>query len=109
MRTLVNACKRLNMSTLERLRGQKLQPLSVQHVLSALQRLQGRISHESIIESLSQVEKHIERIGWVESTQRDAFTPVQAMSSLAAMAKLQHRDLVAASILTSVLCGRWSR
>lgn len=36
------------------------------------------------------------------------FTPIQAMSSIAALAKLQQRDLAAASVFTSVLCGMGS-
>eukprot|EP00438_Fugacium_kawagutii_P023783 Skav213344 [mRNA] locus=scaffold3340:533958:536657:+ [translate_table: standard] len=46
---------------------------------------------------------------------RAFFSPVQAMSSLSALANLRHRDLGAASVFTSILCGmpevhwRWAR
>eukprot|EP00913_Durusdinium_trenchii_P001239 g1142.t1 len=44
----------------------------------------------------------------VEQSLSPSFSPVQAMSSLAALAKLQQRNLVAASVFTSVLCGMGS-
>lgn len=34
-----------------------------------------------------------------------SFSPVQAMSSLSALANLQQRDLASASVFASVLCG----
>ncbi|CAK9008674.1 Hypothetical protein SCF082_LOCUS9973 [Durusdinium trenchii] len=92
--------------------SRELQPISVQHILSALCRLQGRVANEKLKPSLDSLFAQIAKIALarrsVEQSLSPSFSPVQAMSSLAALAKLQQRNLVAASVFTSVLCGMGS-
>jgi len=87
-------------------RTSRLQPISVQHILTALCRLQGRVAGEKLQGPLDML---CGRIGQIALSSNTApFTPIQAMSSIAALAKLQQRDLAAASVFTSVLCGMGS-
>ncbi|CAJ1371048.1 unnamed protein product, partial [Effrenium voratum] len=95
----------LVMALLKTAIANKLPAMSVQHILTALCRLQGRVSGERLEVQVRKLCAHISSC---------SFTPVQAMSSLAAMAKLQHRDLAVASVLASILSGgqsywRWAK
>ena len=95
----------LVMALLKTAIANKLPAMSVQHILTALCRLQGRVSGERLEVQVRKLCAHISNC---------SFTPVQAMSSLAAMAKLQHRDLAVASVLASILSGgqsywRWAK
>jgi len=75
--------------------------VSVQHMFIALCRQQGRLDRSTVQESLARLCGHL-----AASSKSAQVSPVQAVGSLAALAKLQHRDLAAAAVLTSVLVGR---
>jgi len=82
-------------------RMNRLTTTSVQHIFIALCRQQGRLPRGTVERPLTRLCEHLSA-----SSISSQVTPVQAVSSLAALAKLQHRDLPAASVLTSVLVGR---
>lgn len=82
-------------------RASRLQPMSIQHMLTSLFRLQRSLRW-------SVIEKPLERICAQLAVPGVApqVTPVQAVASLTALSRLQHRDCTAAAVLTSVLAGR---
>ncbi|CAE8614623.1 unnamed protein product [Polarella glacialis] len=82
-------------------RMNRLPSTSVQHILMALCRQQGRMDREALELTLQKLCQHI-----TSPAVAMQLSPVQALSSLAALAKLQYRDLPAISVLTSVLVGR---
>jgi len=79
----------------------KLSTASVQHIFTALCRQQGRLEWKVLSKPLNKLCKHLT----LPEVARQ-LTPVQAVGSLAALAKLQYRDLEALSVLLSVLVGR---
>jgi len=79
----------------------RMPPMSVQHIFVALCRRHGRIPRSELGWPVSRLCGHL----CIASTSAQV-TPVQAVSSLAALARLQYRDLPAVSVLTSVLVGR---
>ncbi|CAE7277643.1 unnamed protein product [Symbiodinium necroappetens] len=104
-------------------RARRLQPVSVQHLLTALCRLRTSGSSDSsdseLLFSLEKLCQHIAACGVVASSGPGGgpgpfgtFSPVQAVSSLAALAKLQQRDLAALSVLlgalTGTICWTWA-
>ena len=100
-------------------RARRLQPVSVQHLLTALCRLRTSGSSDSsdseLLFSLEKLCQHIAACGVVASSGPGpfgTFSPVQAVSSLAALAKLQQRDLAALSVLlgalTGTICWTWA-
>jgi len=78
-----------------------LSSTSVQHVLTGLCRQQGRMRSEALAEPLKTISVHL-----ATPTLAMQLTPVQAIGSLSALAKLRFRDLPALSVLLSVLVGR---
>ena len=76
-------------------RARRLQPISVQHILTALCRLR---QTSELFPPLQRLCQHV--ASNATHSGAPAFTPVQALSSLSAMAKLQERDLSVLSVLT---------
>ena len=93
-------------------RARRLQPVSVQHLLTALCRLR-QTSDSEVLLPLEKLCQHIATSGIAGSGPGHCtFSPVQAVSSLAALAKLQQRDLAAVSVLlgafTGAICWTWA-
>ena len=97
-------------------RARRLQPVSVQHLLTALCRLRcpsdtsesenpPNSSNSSESESLQRLCQHIAASGSGQGAHEVRFSPVQALSSLSALARLQHRHLPAVSVLLGALTG----
>lgn len=77
----------------------RLGSASVQHILAALCRQHGRIPEH--VEPMEAICKHLTTPSLISQ-----LTPIQAVTTLSALAKLKHRDLVVAAVLLSALAGR---
>merc|ERR1740129_798102 len=82
-------------------RAHRLSSTSLQHVITALCRQQGRMDIETLVPPLEMACQHL-----TTPSVSSQVTPVQAVVSLSSLAKLQYRDLAATSVLLSVLVGR---
>lgn len=81
-------------------RVSRLTPMSIQHMLTALCRRQGRMDRQDVEAIVTKICIRLTEPGLAAN-----LTPIQAVASLTALAKLQHQDLSAAAVLTSVLAG----
>jgi len=79
----------------------RLAPMSIQHVLTALCRLQGSLARDDLETPLAKLCTQLSAAGVAAQA-----TPIQAVASLTALSKLQHRDCTAAAVLLCVLAGR---